>query len=59
MQWESKYILVCTVHTHIHAHAQLYRWQKQNATHMERKKIMLQLGQRLNSSKLIINPAIH
>lgn len=38
MQWEPKYILVCTVHTHIHTHTQLYLWHKQNATHKRKKK---------------------
>lgn len=38
MQWESKYILVCTVHMYTHTHAQLYLWHKQNATHEEKKK---------------------
>lgn len=41
MQWESKHILVCTVHTYTHTHAQLYLWHKQNATHKEKKEIKI------------------
>lgn len=37
MQWESKYILVCTVHTHIHTRTHSFICGTNKMPHTERK----------------------